>query len=85
VHVAVQHCGQEATILSRNNVFCCWGCVTVPLGCVDDIVHAASENPYGTSWPAGFLSTMPDDTSIGGQALHGVDPCERFSFCLKGF
>ena len=61
VSSAEQHGGQEATILSLNNVFYHWGCVIVPLGYTDDIVYAAGGNPYGTSWPAGFPSTMPDD------------------------
>jgi NAD(P)H dehydrogenase (quinone) len=49
------------TILSLNNVFYHWGCVIVPLGYTDDVVYAAGGNPYGTSWPAGFPSTMPDE------------------------
>lgn len=64
VSSAEQHGGQEATILSLNNVFYHWGCVIVPLGYTDDIVYAAGGNPYGTSWPAGFPSTMPDDTVL---------------------
>jgi NAD(P)H dehydrogenase (quinone) len=64
VSSAEQHGGQEATILSLNNVFYHWGCVIVPLGYTDDIVYAAGGNPYGTSWPAGFPSTMPDETVL---------------------
>ena len=64
VSSAEQHGGQEATILSLNNVFYHWGCVIVPLGYTDDIVYAAGGNPYGTSWPAGFPSTMPDETTL---------------------
>jgi NAD(P)H dehydrogenase (quinone) len=64
VSSAEQHGGQEATILSLNNVFYHWGCVIVPLGYTDDIVSAAGGNPYGTSWPAGFPSTMPDETIL---------------------
>lgn len=64
VSSAERHGGQEATILSLNNVFYHWGCVIVPLGYTDDIVFAAGGNPYGTSWPAGFPSTMPDETTL---------------------
>jgi NAD(P)H dehydrogenase (quinone) len=64
VSSAEQHGGQEATILSLNNVFYHWGCVIVPLGYTDDIVYAAGGNPYGTSWPAGFPSTMPNEVTL---------------------
>jgi NAD(P)H dehydrogenase (quinone) len=64
VSSAEQHGGQEATILSLNNVFYHWGAVIVPLGYTDDIVYAAGGNPYGTSWPAGYPSTMPDKTVL---------------------
>lgn len=60
VSSAEQHGGQEATILSLNNVFYHWGALIVPLGYTDDVVYAAGGNPYGTSWPAGYPSTMPD-------------------------
>jgi NAD(P)H dehydrogenase (quinone) len=64
VSSAERHGGQEATILSLNNVFYHWGCVILPLGYTDDIVYAAGGNPYGTSWPAGFPSAMPDDHAL---------------------
>lgn len=64
VSSAELHGGQEATILSLHNVFYHWGCVIVPLGYTDDIVYAAGGNPYGTSWPAGFPSTMPDAVTL---------------------
>ncbi|MBP2328195.1 NAD(P)H dehydrogenase (quinone) [Kibdelosporangium banguiense] len=64
VSSAEQHGGQEATILSLNNVFYHWGCVIVPLGYTDDVVYEAGGNPYGTSWPAGFPSTMPDEAVL---------------------
>ena len=38
-----------------------WGPGTWVLGYTDDIVYEAGGNPYGTSWPAGFPSTMPDE------------------------
>jgi NAD(P)H dehydrogenase (quinone) len=64
VSSAERHGGQEATILSLNNVFYHWGSVIVPLGYTDDIVYAAGGNPYGTSWPAGFPSAMPDEVTL---------------------
>jgi NAD(P)H dehydrogenase (quinone) len=64
VSSAEQHGGQEATILSLNNVFYHWGCVIIPLGYTDDLVYEAGGNPYGTSWPAGYPSTMPDDATL---------------------
>jgi NAD(P)H dehydrogenase (quinone) len=64
VSSAEQHGGQEATILSLNNVFYHWGSVIIPLGYTDDIVYAAGGNPYGTSWPAGFPSAMPDEVTL---------------------
>lgn len=64
VSSAEQHGGQESTILSLANVFYHWGSIIVPLGYTDDIVYAAGGNPYGTSWPAGFPSTMPDETTL---------------------
>ncbi|MHC5906360.1 NAD(P)H:quinone oxidoreductase [Streptomyces sp. S6] len=64
VSSAEQHGGQESTILSLNNVFYHWGSLIVPLGYTDDIVYAAGGNPYGTSWPAGFPSTPPDDVTL---------------------
>jgi NAD(P)H dehydrogenase (quinone) len=64
VSSAERHGGQEATILSLNNVFYHWGSIIVPLGYTDDIVYAAGGNPYGTSWPAGFPSAMPDEVTL---------------------
>lgn len=61
VSSAERHGGQESTILSLANVYYHWGCVILPLGYTDDVVYAAGGNPYGTSWPAGFPSTMPDE------------------------
>ena len=48
------HGGQEATILSLNNVFYHWGAVIVAPGMTDDI-HAAPSNgnPYGVSSVSG--------------------------------
>ncbi len=64
VSSAEQHGGQESTILSLHNVFYHWGSIIVPLGYTDDVVYAAGGNPYGTSWPAGFPSSMPDDITL---------------------
>src|SRR3954470_21667607 len=64
VSSAEQHGGQEATILSLNNVFYHWGSIIVPLGSTDDVVYAAGGNPYGTSWGAGFPSTMTDEAAL---------------------
>jgi NAD(P)H dehydrogenase (quinone) len=64
VSSAERHGGQEATILSLHNVFYHWGCIIVPLGYTDNVVYAAGGNPYGTSWPAGFPSAMPDETVL---------------------
>jgi len=64
VSSAERHGGQEATILSLNNVFYHWGSVIIPLGYTDDVVFAAGGNPYGTSWPAGFPSTPPDEVTL---------------------
>lgn len=64
VSSAEQHGGQESTILSLHNVFYHWGSIIVPLGYTDDVVYEAGGNPYGTSWPAGFPSTMPDDVTL---------------------
>lgn len=78
---AEQHGGQESTILSLNNVFYHWGCVIVPLGYTDDIVYAAGGNPYGTSWPAGFPSTAPDETVLD-CARHQGGRIARFAALL---
>ncbi|NKE57398.1 NAD(P)H:quinone oxidoreductase [Lentzea sp. PSKA42] len=83
VSSAEQHGGQEATILSLNNVFYHWGCVIVPLGYTDDIVYAAGGNPYGTSWPAGFPSTMPDETVLECARFQGRR-LARFAGVLAG-
>ncbi|GHJ40702.1 NAD(P)H-dependent oxidoreductase [Streptomyces sp. TS71-3] len=48
------HGGQEATILSLNNVFYHWGAIIVPPGITDDIQTAPSNgNPYGVSSVSG--------------------------------
>jgi len=83
VSSAEQHGGQEATILSLNNVFYHWGCVIVPLGYTDDIVYAAGGNPYGTSWPAGFPSTMPDETTLACAHYQGRR-LAQFAEALRG-
>lgn len=72
VSSAEQHGGQESTILSLSNVFYHWGSVIIPLGYTDDIVYAAGGNPYGTSWPAGFPSAMPDETTLACARYQGA-------------
>lgn len=72
VSSAEQHGGQESTILSLNNVFYHWGAVIVPLGYTDDIVYAAGGNPYGTSWPAGFPSSAPDEVTLDCARFQGA-------------
>lgn len=81
VSSAEQHGGQEATILSLNNVFYHWGSIIVPLGYTDDVVYEAGGNPYGTSWPAGFPSTMPDDVTLACARYQG-GRLTRFSRAL---
>jgi NAD(P)H dehydrogenase (quinone) len=81
VSSAEQHGGQESTILSLSNVFYHWGSIIVPLGYTDDVVYAAGGNPYGTSWPAGFPSTMPDDVTLACARYQG-GRLARFSAAL---
>jgi NAD(P)H dehydrogenase (quinone) len=64
VSAAEQHGGLESTILALNNVFYHWGAIIVPVGYTDDTVYASGGNPYGTSWPAGFPSAMPDEATL---------------------
>ena len=72
VSSAEQHGGQESTILSLANVFYHWGAIIIPLGYTDDVVYAAGGNPYGTSWPAGFPSAMPDETTLACARYQGA-------------
>ena len=53
----------------------------MPLGYTDDIVYEAGGNPYGTSWPAGFPSTMPDDVTLACARYQG-SRLTRFSRAL---
>ena len=75
------HGGQESTLLALHNVFYHWGSIIVPLGYTDDVVYAAGGNPYGTSWPAGFPSTMPDDVTLACARYQG-GRLARFSAAL---
>ena len=54
-----RHGGQEATLLSLNNVLYHWGTVIVPPGYTDPIVYGAGGNPYGTSFVAGMSGDRP--------------------------
>ncbi len=46
------HGGQEATLLSLNNVFYHWGSIIVPPGYTDPVISGAGGNPYGVSLTA---------------------------------
>jgi NAD(P)H dehydrogenase (quinone) len=83
VSSAEQQGGQESTIVSLNNVFYHWGSIIVPLGYTDDIVYEAGGNPYGTSWAAGFPSSMPDDATLACARYQGVR-LAGFSATLAG-
>ncbi|MFF7394390.1 NAD(P)H:quinone oxidoreductase [Streptomyces scabiei] len=83
VSSAERHGGQESTILSLNNVFYHWGAVIVPLGYTDDAVYASGGNPYGTSWPAGFPSILPDETALACARFQGAR-LARFTTLLAG-
>ena len=71
VSAAEQHGGLESTILALNNVFYHWGAIIVPVGYTDDTVYASGGNPYGTSWPAGFPSSMPDEATLAAARYQG--------------
>ena len=71
VSAAEQNGGLEATILALNNVFYHWGAIIVPVGYTDDAVYAAGGNPYGTSWPAGFPSALPDEATLAAARYQG--------------
>ncbi|TGD88594.1 NAD(P)H:quinone oxidoreductase [Mycolicibacterium sp. CH28] len=71
VSAAEQHGGVESTILGLNNVFYHWGAIIVPVGYTDDSVYAAGGNPYGTSWSAGFPSTLPDEATLEAARYQG--------------
>ncbi|KQY04466.1 NAD(P)H dehydrogenase [Mycobacterium sp. Root135] len=71
VSAAEQHGGIESTILALNNVFYHWGGIIVPVGYTDDTVYASGGNPYGTSWAAGFPSSMPDEATLASARYQG--------------
>lgn len=54
------HGGQEATLLSLQNVFYHWGSVIVPIGYTDPVVYAAGGNPYGVSFTDPQGKALPD-------------------------
>jgi len=66
-----QHGGNEATILSLNNVFYHWGSIIVPLGYTDPLLYAAGGNPYGTSHVTGFPSTPPTEEVLASARYQG--------------
>jgi NAD(P)H dehydrogenase (quinone) len=71
VSAAEQHGGIESTILALNNVFYHWGAIIVPVGYTDDTVYASGGNPYGTSWAAGFPSSLPDEATLASARYQG--------------
>lgn len=71
VSAAEQHGGLESTILALNNVFYHWGAIIVPVGYTDDTVYASGGNPYGTSWAAGFPSSLPDEATLASARYQG--------------
>jgi len=66
-----QHGGNEATILSLNNVFYHWGSIIVPLGYTDPLLYAAGGNPHGTSHVTGFPSTPPTEEVLASARYQG--------------
>lgn len=55
------HGGQEATLLSLNNVFYHWGSILVPPpGFTDPTIYGAGGNPYGVSLTAP-LNAQPEN------------------------
>ena len=71
VSAAEQHGGIESTILALNNVFYHWGAIIVPVGYTDDTVYASGGNPYGTSWAAGFPSSLPNEATLASARYQG--------------
>lgn len=56
------HGGQEATLISLNNIFYHWGNYIIPPGYTDPAVFAAGGNPYGTSATANRGGEMDEAT-----------------------
>ena len=65
------HGGQESTLLALYNMLYHWGAIIVPVGYTDDTVYASGGNPYGTSWPAGFPSALPDEDTLAAARYQG--------------
>lgn len=65
------HGGNEATLLSLNNVFCHWGSIIVPPGYTDSSLYAAGGNPYGTSFVTGPGGDLPGDVALEAARYQG--------------
>lgn len=66
-----RHGGNEATLLSLNNVFYHWGSIIVPVGYTDPLLYAAGGNPYGTCFAAGPDGNLPDDSVLAAARYQG--------------
>ena len=53
------------------------------LGAAAIIIAASGGNPYGTSWPAGFPSILPDETALACARFQGAR-LARFTTLLAG-
>lgn len=62
---ANRHGGQESTLLALNNTFYHWGSLIDPPGYTNEVLYAAGNNPYGTSYPSG----VDNDSSVSLEAL----------------
>jgi NAD(P)H dehydrogenase (quinone) len=65
------HGGQEATLLSLNNVLYHWGAVIVPPGYTDPAVYGAGGNPYGTCYVAGMNGDRPGEEILAACRYQG--------------
>jgi NAD(P)H dehydrogenase (quinone) len=65
------HGGQEATLLSLNNVFYHWGAILVPPGYTDRVLYAAGGNPYGTSHATGPQGDAPGEPVLAAARHQG--------------
>lgn len=66
-----RHGGQEATLLSLNNVFYHWGSILVPPGYTDPVLYGAGGNPYGTSHESGRAGTLPSEPLLAAAHYQG--------------
>jgi NAD(P)H dehydrogenase (quinone) len=66
-----RHGGNEATLLSLNNVFYHWGAIIVPVGYTDPLLYRAGGNPYGTSFATGPGGDRPDAAALDAARYQG--------------